>query len=819
MTGFRLTRFPAVFAGALLAAASLPAPAAQRVALVIGNASYAHAPPLANPLHDAADVGAALGRLGFAVTRLENVGDAAMRRGLKEFQRAASTSEIAVVFYAGHGIEVDRRNFLVPVDARLANDQDVEFEAVPLELLSRAAERASGLRLVILDACRENPFLATMQRAGVTRSIGRGLARVEPSGETLVAYAAKEGTVASDGTGRNSPYSEALLAHLERPGLEVGLMFRKVRDAVLASTGGRQEPFVYGSLSSRGVYFIPPADSYPSGGAATAGESTAGAESVAEVQFWKSIESIREPSAQLAALTAYKSQYPYGVYVALADIRLKSLQASSSGPKQPSPSSVADESSLDLTRDDRRRIQRALSALGFDPGPADGLFGRGTRAAIRDWQAAGRLPVTGHLNADAVKLLLATEADSDSAGREIRAGASTVQVAEPSAIFLASGISLSDWVLLAEDRLASGEYRSLLVEGAGHTRSYGSSDGVASVVERAIEGLVEGLRVNDDASARSALQSVKRIRDVSGPRQALHRIEARAYSRLGRFEEAVEAYQSWIRIAPSDHPERKEMLIGLQKAQRGEMPLAPRDTFRDCAECPHMVVVPDGMYRMGSPRWEEDRDDGEGPMHDVIIGQPVAVGMYEVTFAEWDACRREGGCSHDPSDQGWGRENRPVVDVSWEDAQEYVRWLWTKTGQKYRLLSESEWEYAARGGSRSRYQWGDEMPANGANCAGCGSLWDGASTAPAGSFSANAFGLYDMHGNVWEWVEDCWHDDYAGAPSDGSAWLVAGDCDRRVLRGGSFFTSPPLVRSAYRSQDPSRTRLKLVGFRVARELD
>ena len=269
MAGFRqvsLLPWAAVILSALL---SFPAPAAQRVALVIGNASYAHAPTLANPLNDAADIGGALGRLGFAVTRLENAGYAALRRGLLEFQRAASASEIAVVFYAGHGIEVDQRNFLVPVDARLASDQDVEFEAVPLELVSRAVERASGLRLVILDACRENPFAVQMQRAGATRSIGRGLARVEPSGETLVAYAAKEGTVASDGAGRNSPYSEALLGHLEEPGLEVGLMFRKVRDAVVGMTGGRQEPFVYGSLSSRGVYLVaaepaPPAAAAPS---------------------------------------------------------------------------------------------------------------------------------------------------------------------------------------------------------------------------------------------------------------------------------------------------------------------------------------------------------------------------------------------------------------------------------------------------------------------------------------------------------------------------------------------------------------------------
>ena len=234
MVGIGYTRLASWLAMAVFASLCDSALAVPRVALVIGNAEYVHAPALTNPVNDAMDVGAALTRLGFTVTRIENAGYAALRRGLLEFQRAASASEVAVVFYAGHGIEVDQRNFLVPVDARLASDQDVEFEAVSLELVSRAVERASGLRLVILDACRENPFAAMMQRAGATRSLGRGLARVGPSRETLVAYAAKEGTVAEDGAGRNSPYSAALLAYLEEPGLEVGLMFRKVRDAVLA---------------------------------------------------------------------------------------------------------------------------------------------------------------------------------------------------------------------------------------------------------------------------------------------------------------------------------------------------------------------------------------------------------------------------------------------------------------------------------------------------------------------------------------------------------------------------------------------------------
>ena len=225
-----------------------------RVALVIGNAEYEHAPLLNNPLNDAADVTAALERLGFAVTLLENADQTALRRGLQQFARAASVARFAAVYYAGHGIEVDRRNFLVPVDARLASDADTEFETVPLDLVIQSVSRAS-FRLVILDACRENPFARKMQTAGSTRSIGRGLALIEPPGGTLVAYAAKEGTLAEDGEGRNSPYAHALLRFLEQPNLEVGMMFRHVRDDVLSATGGRQEPYTYGSLPKEGIYF------------------------------------------------------------------------------------------------------------------------------------------------------------------------------------------------------------------------------------------------------------------------------------------------------------------------------------------------------------------------------------------------------------------------------------------------------------------------------------------------------------------------------------------------------------------------------------
>ncbi len=238
---------------------------------------------------------------------------------------------------------------------------------------------------------------------------------------------------------------------------------------------------------------------------------------------------------------------------------------------------------------------------------------------------------------------------------------------------------------------------------------------------------------------------------------------------------------------------------------------------RDCPECPDMVVVPAGSFMMGSPSREQGRYDDEGPVHEVRIGAPFAVGVYEVTFAEWDACSAAGGCGHRPDDRGWGRGDRPAINVSWEDAKGYVQWLSRKTKQGYRLLSEAEWEYAARAGTETAYSWGDAIGVNLANCNRCGSRWDNSKTAPVGSFGANAWGLHDMHGNVQEWTEDCWNGSYRGAPSDGGAWL-SGICAVRVLRGGSWDYLPANLRAANRLWNSSGLRIFGIGFRVARTL-
>jgi hypothetical protein len=231
--------------------------AEQRVALVIGNGNYRKVPALPNPSNDAIEIGASLTRLGFSASRLTDATATEMRKGLIDFGRAAQGSEMAIIYYAGHGMEVGGENWLIPVDAALLSDTDAEQEAVSLRGAMLQAGKASKLGLVILDACRNNPFMAKMQRSSLTRAVTRGLVSVEPTDNLLVAYAAKDGTVANDGDDKHSPFTAALLHNLETPGLEINFLFRNVRDEVMASTNRQQQPFVYGSLSKEAIYLKP----------------------------------------------------------------------------------------------------------------------------------------------------------------------------------------------------------------------------------------------------------------------------------------------------------------------------------------------------------------------------------------------------------------------------------------------------------------------------------------------------------------------------------------------------------------------------------
>jgi formylglycine-generating enzyme required for sulfatase activity/uncharacterized caspase-like protein len=565
-----------VMAMSLLVGAGAPAApgsAGARVALVIGNGAYQHTAHLPNPVHDATDVAAALEKLHYSVQLLTDASKAGMEAALVQFSRTAAGADQVLIYYAGHGIESNGTNYLLPVEATVESENTVRLEAISLPAVMDIASEARHLGLVVLDACRNNPLASNIHRPDGARSVDRGLAAVEPTGNLLVAYATHDGRTAADGTGRNSPYTRAILEVLQEKGLEVDLFFRTVRDRVKEDTHSQQVPVTYGDLGAERIYLNPP-DSVPPP-----------PPNDRELALWQSALALRT----VEAYRDYLSQYPAGQFSTQAKLQIAALTRSSSN------------------------------------------------------SAAVSAPPPG-------------------------------KPQEPRPV----------------DVLAGGA------------------------------------------------------------------------------------------------------------------------VFRDCADCPELVMIPAGHFLMGSP--DGQGESREHPQHRVDLAA-FALGKYDVTFDEWDACVSAHGCSTKPSDEGWGRGRRPVIHVSWDDAQAYVRWLSGKTGHRYRLPSEAEWEYAARAGTTTAYYWGDDFGQG--HCAGCGSPYDGKQTAPVGSFPANAFGLHDMAGDVWQWVQDTYHESYTGAPANGRAWEEEGG-RARVVRGGSWldFDGPSVFRPAYRDNDGGANFF--LGFRVAR---
>lgn len=234
--------------------------------------------------------------------------------------------------------------------------------------------------------------------------------------------------------------------------------------------------------------------------------------------------------------------------------------------------------------------------------------------------------------------------------------------------------------------------------------------------------------------------------------------------------------------------------------------------IKDCAACPTLVSIPAGVFTMGN----NTSDPSEKPAHAVTVGAPFAIGRYEVSVQEWNACAAAGACPKIAQRQGTGA-NAPMRDVSWDDAQQYVKWLATASGKPYRLPTEAEWELAARGGASTRFWWGEQMAQGKANCKDCGKPWADDAPANVGSFAANPYGLYDTSGSVWEWVADCWHNNYKGAPGDGRAWDEP-DCRVRVIRGGSWREGASYMVASTRFKYDASVRHSQNGFRVARSL-
>ena len=517
---------------------------------------------------------------------------------------------------------------------------------------------------------------------------------------------------------------------------------------------------------------------------------------------------------------------------------------------------LAAEKKLGLDRRKVVRIQQCLKRQGFDPGAPDGLLGPRSRAAIRGWQKKEARTATGYLTRSDADALLAACAVAVSPVCPGETGKGCwMEVSGRAGCYLwnpnplpeetvawsgscvdgkASGKGKTDWRYRKDGQWKTSSSEGELREGKfsdGHwIHRFPDGDVMEGPV---VDGKQHGLWIKHGSSEFFCVRRGEQVDDfhcvqtTDRKMRTTRRAKLRAgpgasYSEVGTLE-AEEKVRATGEAGEWSRVERTEGRGGFVRSSVLEKAPGFEDgqVFRDCAECPEMVVIPAGKFVMGSPGYEAGRRGNEGPQHEVTISWSFAVGKYEVTFAEWDACVAGGGCrGEQPQDWGEGRGRKPVVSGIWGGAKAYVSWLSGKTGEEYRLLSEAEWEYAARAGTKTRYSWGDEIGRNRASCRGCGGP---GGKVPVGSFEANGFGLHDMHGNVWEWVEDCFHEDYTGAPTDGRAWTTGGYreggyCGCRVIRGGGWDTEPEGLRSAFRGCFAPWERYYSVGFRVARTL-
>ena len=370
------------------------------------------------------------------------------------------------------------------------------------------------------------------------------------------------------------------------------------------------------------------------------------------------------------------------------------------------------------------------------------------------------------------------------------------------------------------DRLAEEERQRQAEEAARQAEL--ERQRIAQAIEEHWAALEAAIQAEDLNKAAGILVQIRGLR----PEEPGLEAGEQRLSELGRqlIEQIVE--EQWVAfesaLEAEDLDEAEDFLTMVRDldpenaglTEREQRLAESRQTVLEREFAGEMVSIPGGTFRMGDLSGEGDED--ERPVHAVTV-PAFRMGKYEVTFAQWDACAADGGCGgYYPDDEGWGRGNRPVINVSWDDVQGFIDWLNDKTGGNFRLPTEAEWEYAARAGTTTKYNWGNTIGSNRANCEDCGSRWDNDRTARVGSFSANTWELHDMHGNVREWVQDCYNDSYVGAPSDGRAW-ISGNCNERVYRGGSWYGYSKWVTSSSRYKNTLSTRHNNHGFRLAQK--
>ena len=858
----------------LVAVAARAAPDEKRIALVVGVASYSNAPPLLNPTKDAQAIADALRKLGFEVDLKLDLDNRALSSALRGFGVRAADADVALVYFAGHGVQVDGTNYLIPADAKLERVRDLLYEAVPLQLFPGEISQAHKLGIMLLDACRDNPFvdrLAESMGAARTNRIGLGLNRIDdtPSG-TMVAMATRANVVAEDGTGEHSPYAEALLTELQVPGLELGLFFRRVRDQVMETTQGRQEPYTFGSVGATPFYFNPKPPNRAPTVAATAPLKVL--DDAAAVDL-----SIPAPSdLDNDHLIVQVTGLPRGGAVLVADrpvligdyLTVEQLRSAAFRPDRSvigdagaftflvndgqggstrgavaivvNPSNHAPEAPAEVSA--VAVVNRLRVPLPTDP-DGDALTIRVRRVPDSGTVRVDGEPIspgdrlepdqlakltydTGTAAADTTEQLVLTVDDG-------RGGEATIKVsirvavageAPPATVATQPSQTVVATTPLPAAPPPAAPPTPAPAEPAATASDLPAQPAVSLQPASGtyVANLDANLRAEPNTSARrvsrvakgTQLSLIARVEDskwlyVAPPEGVPAFILGDLLSPVAPPQPAEPATAN----APTAPPNPEIALLQSTEAKAVTRTQGNGNSFQDCPECPVLVRIPAGNFMMGS-----SGDPSARPAHRVTVGRPFALGKYEVSVAEWRACVQGGGCASMP-DMQEPTDMSPVHNVHWLEAVAYVEWLEKRTGHHYRLPSEAEWEYAARAGTNERYWWGDRMDGTKVACKDCGSaLFERLRPPSVNAQSANAFGLSGMSGGVAEWVADCWFKDYAAAPIDGSAHVLP-NCRQHVLRGGSWRDQPEDLAVTTRNFYDNDVRYPANGLRVARDLD
>ena len=818
----------------------------RRIALVIGVSAYQNAPHLVTPINDARAIGDSLRRLKFDVIELYDPDFRDLNSGVRAFGIRAASADVAVVYYAGHGVQVDRENYLIPVDAKLERERDLLYEAMPLDRLLGEVSQASQIGIVLLDSCRTNPFIERVARsltiAGRAVATTPGLARVDNvPRNTMVAMAAKADQIAEDGA-EHSPFAAALLAHLQIPGLELGLFFRSVRDTVLHATSNRQEPYQFSSLGAEPFYFYPrPPNRPPEIGAIKPLEVTETA-GPTPLGMPEPVDPDQDPlTVRIIGLPRFGEVRLEGKTVAVNTV--VSAERFKTAVFKPDGKSIGSAGTLDILVEDGR----------------GGSITASLPITVRSSHHPPVLAGPNHVQVAQQILGIPPPVSPDGDPLTITINALPRGVVRNGAALLHPGdhvtpTELSQLTFWPEAGFtgSAGSLRYLVDNGHGGTAE-GSLDIEVGPTSGAPEpgmetALWENVRNSSDPAEIEAflrLFPATRYADEAKRRAAdLNSVAATAKMKIASRPESPQRAAATpsapdidpLVPKPAEKPPpsttvRPAVLPGAAPPSAAvpmvtaanappvqALSTQPRganidpNRFQDCPTCPWMIRIPTGGFVMG----QGAREPELMPAHHVDI-RGFALGQAPVTVAEWKACMAANACSFLPR-MRVAEDRTPVHNLSWEDVGQYMAWLSKTTGHPYRLPSEAEWEYAARGGTTTRYWWGDSVGMFLANCTDCGGAQDMYGPLPVDTLQPNPFGLYDMLGGVSEWTADCWIPNYRGAPADATP-RQAKICDKRVLRGGSFRAAHDEVTVTYRANYDAPVRYLVNGFRVARDLE